>query len=166
MLADPMTTSIKLSSGGLFAERGVAQSGRIEFDGPTGIVVKGHMNGTVAARSFGYIHIAGDLQGTVEVDAPTTIVIDRDLAGSLVLRSNATVVLRGRLVGSLDPRSIGTIYFQHIGSRSDLAAMRGNFSQYTAHVRYSDMPEGRVIGPVGTWREVIVADPVWKKLAR
>jgi len=124
------------------------------------------MSGRIVGDSYGYLHITGTLSGTVEANSYTTVVIDGDLAGTLKVRSWVTVVLRGRLLGKIDPSGSGTLYLQGFWSRRDVEAIEGQFSQFTLHVQSSDMPIGKVEGKVGSWQEVIVADPVWKKLAR
>ena len=169
LLADPLSTSISLPrGGGIWADRGVATGGKLTYGGYTGVVVKGDLAGTVTGDSYGHLHITGSLTGTVEANSYTTVVIDGDLVGTLKIRSYATVVLRGRLLGKIDPSGScwSTLYLQGFWSRASVEAIEGSFSQFTLHVQSSEMPVGKVEGKVGPWREVIVADPVWKKLAR
>ena len=49
--------------------------------------------------------------------------------------------------------------------RAELEAMTGDFRQVTLHVRESDLAVGKH-KDIGRWREVIVGDKIWQKLAR
>ena len=126
------------------------------------------MRGTIDGRSYGYVHITGDLIGTVEARSYTTVVIDGDLIGTIKVSSYATIVLRGRLRGAIDPKGScwSTIFLQGFRTRTDLEAIAGDFHQFTLHVQSSELPVGKQPDAVGTFRDVIVADPIWKKLAR
>ncbi len=126
------------------------------------------MAGTIDGGGYGYLHITGSLTGTIDAHSYTTIVIDGDLAGTLKVRSYVTLVVARAPARQDRPVRLVLEHALSAGfwSRQVVEAIEGDFHQFTLHVQSSEMPVGKVEGKVGPWREVIVADPVWKKLAR
>ena len=118
-------------------------------------------------RSYGYVHIAGDLAGEVNINSYATVVIDGDIVGTLKVRSYTDLLLHGRIRGKLDAKGScwSTFYFDGYYSQADLVDLGGSFSSVTLHVRESDLATGRH-KKIGTWREVIVGQEVWKSLAK
>ena len=57
-----------------------------------------------------------------------------------------------------------TFYFQSLLGRAEVEQLAGN-QQVTLHLMQSDLAPGRYTD-VGQWREVIVGDPVWQRLAQ
>ena len=96
-----------------------------------------------------------------------TVVIDGDILGTLKVRSYTDLLLRGRIIGKLDAQGScwSTFYFENYTSQRELEELPGNFGSVTLHVRESDLPVGKHEN-IGTWREVIVGDKVWERLAR
>ncbi len=169
LLIDPplrSTLIIDGSYGGAYAVGGVAEGGVLENRTYAGFAVRGDMAGKVRIRSYAYLHVTGDLTGEVDVGSYATIVIDGDLRGTLKVRSYVTLLLRGRLFGKIDPSGScwSTFWFQGWRSRAEIEGMEGRFSQVTLHLEQTDAPPGKLDPTPGTWREVIVADPGWKKI--
>lgn len=153
--------------GGLYAAAGIDHDGVVVLDSYSGVATAGDMGGRVDFKSYGYLYVDGDLTGTVTGGCYATIVIEGDLVGTLEVRSYTDLLLRGAISGTLDCRGSGwcTFYFERYHSRSDLDALGRGFGGVTLHVRESDLPAGKHTD-VGSWREVIVGDPLWEKLAR
>lgn len=168
LVDEPLRTEVTFPRrGGLYAAAGIAPEGRVVLDSYSGVGVKGDMAGTVDVKSYGYVHITGNLTGQVNINSYATVVIDGDILGKLKVRSYTDLLLRGRIIGKLDAQGScwSTFYFENYTSQRELEELPGNFGSVTLHVRESDLAPGKH-KDIGTWREVIVGDKVWEKLAR
>ena len=170
LLEAPLRSKVVIdgSYGAAFAAGGIDPDGVLENRTYAAFAVRGDMRGKVNVRSYAYVHVTGDLVGGVDAGSYATIVVDGDLVGTLKVRSYVTLLLRGRLRGKIDPSGScwSTFYFQGFRTRADVEAMEGDFHQVTLHLESSDMPEGKVTPVPGTWQEVVVGDPAWKKIER
>lgn len=168
VLDGPLRSTLSLRGGAVYAAHGVDSEGRLRNSGYAAFAVKGDMAGKIDVQSYAYIHIQGDLVGEVDAGSYATVVIDGDVRGTLKVRSYVTLLLRGRVIGKIDPTGAcwSTFWFAGTHFRSAVEGMEGNFGQVTLHVEASDAPQGKVDPPLGSWREVIVADPAWSKLGR
>jgi hypothetical protein len=170
LLDAPLRKKVTIESnyGAAYASAGVDTGGVLENRTYAGFAVRGDMAGAVRFGSYGYLHISGDLIGEVDAGSYATIVIDGDILGTLKVRSYVILLLRGRLLGKIDVDGAcwSTFYFQGFRSRAELEAIPGNKRQITLHVESSDAPAGKIEGSIGTWRDVIVGDPAWKKIER
>ena len=125
------------------------------------------MAGTIDVKSYGFVHIAGDLTGTVNVNSYATVVIDGDLIGTLKVRSYTKLLLRGQVrLGKLDMKGScwSDFYFESYHSRADLEKLGVNARSVTLHVKQSDLRPGKQTQKIGDWREVIVGGDVWTKI--
>lgn len=154
------------------AERGAVFTQRFGRD--ASLVLRGggaagvahDLEGLLRTEGYSYVYVGGDLTGTLDVDSYTTAAILGDVRGKIRLRSYTDLYVRGRILGTLDIQGSGwcTFYLQTFHSRSEIERLAGS-DQITVHVMRSDLPAGEHTG-VGKWRQVIVGDPLWQKLAR
>jgi hypothetical protein len=168
LLDQPLTTKLAFpNGGGAFAHQGIAAEGVVSLESYSGIGTRGDMAGQIDVRSYGYVYIDGDLTGTVNIGSYTTIIVEGDLKGTLKVRSYTDFLLRGRITGTLDCNGScwSTFYFERHMTQEDLERLGPGFRSVTLHLRSSDLPDGKH-EKIGSWREVIVGDPLWKKLAR
>ncbi|MEM8885557.1 MAG: hypothetical protein AAGD14_15940 [Planctomycetota bacterium] len=166
--AEPLTTEVAIRArGAIYAPHGIGPSGRVVFDSYAAVAVDGPMEGTVDVKSYGYVHIAGDLVGQVNVNSYATVVITGDIVGTLKVRSYTNLLLHGRIVGTLDAKGScwSTFYLDGYYARTELEQLGDGFGSVTLHVRESDLAPGKH-EKIGSWRSVIVGDPVWKKLQK
>lgn len=165
VLADQLQSEIRMNSmGAVFAGAGVGPQGKISVLRRGGVGVVGAMDGYILLDSYSYAYLEGPLGGTLEIDSYATVYLAGDLLGTLKVRSYTDLYLKGRLLGTLDAMGSCwcTFYFDGYHSKQDLASLPGDRGQITLHVRSSDLPAG-THKKVGSWREVIVADKVWKR---
>ncbi|MCZ6573353.1 MAG: polymer-forming cytoskeletal protein [Planctomycetota bacterium] len=168
VVEDPFTKLVRLKRGGsFFAGAGIAPEGTVDLDSYSAVGVHGDMAGNVEVNSYGYVYIDGDLTGTVHIKSYATVVIEGDLVGTLKVRSYTDLLLRGRIRGNLDAKGScwSTFYLESPILQAELEALPSNFRSVTLHVRECDLPPGKH-KKIGTWREVIVGDPIWQKIAR
>ena len=163
----PGTISLD-GGGGVFAREDLGAETRVDVGSHGGGVGVGRdLAGTVKLEGYGYVHVGRDVLGVLDLRGYATAAILGDLRGTVRVRSYIDLYVRGRVFGKLDVRGScwSTFYLQLFLSRADLEAMPGNFRSITLHLMQSDLPTGSHKN-VGTWREVIVGDAVWQKLAR
>jgi hypothetical protein len=168
LIESPLASTIRLGGGGaVFAAAGIAREGKVVLDSYAAVAVHGDLDGKVEVRSYAYVHVSGDLTGEVDVGSYATVVIDGDIRGTLRVRSYTDLLLRGRILGALETKGSCwcDFWFESYFGRSDLEALPGPFGSVTLHLLRTDLPPGKH-EKVGTWREVIVGEPVWDKLRR
>jgi hypothetical protein len=168
LLEDPLASKVSLRHGGsLFGAKGISEDGVVTLDSYSGVGTAGDMAGRIDVKSYGYVYIDGDLTGTVNVNSYATVIIEGNLRGTLRVRSYTTLLLRGRVYGRLDCHGScwSTFYLEAPHTREDLERLGDGYGSVTLHVKASDLTDGKHEG-VGSWREVIVGDPIWKGLAR
>jgi hypothetical protein len=172
-LTRELNESVKMMNrGAFFAGVGIGEHGSILLDAYGAIGVKGPMLGQIDLESYGYIYIDGPMQGTLNLDSYSTVVLRKGMAGKLNLRSYADILIQGPITGTIDANGSCwcTLYFDGKYSAKKLAAMSpaqgagGDFHQITLHIRESDDLDAGEHENVGSWRKVIVGDPVWKTL--
>ena len=165
-----LSSTVRLeTSSAIYAARGISDGGKVEVDAYAGLIVEGNLDGTVHVGSYAYVHITGNLRGRLVCDSYCTVVVEGNISGRIEIKSYVTLHLNGRFI---DPeRSFqaagscwSTFYFQRHHTAADLESFRGA-RQITLHVRSSDLPSGSHEG-IGSWRKVIVGDPIWGKTAR
>lgn len=124
------------------------------------------LEGRLRTDGYAFLFVGRDLLGTLDIRSYTTAVVLGDVRGTIRVRSYTNLFVRGRLLGSLDLDGSGwcTFYFQSFLGRAEVEQLPGNRS-ITLHLMQSDLPPGKHQG-VGKWREVIVGDRVWERLAR
>ena len=164
------TAALLHNRGALFLAGGLGLHGSIDLQAYGAVGVQGPMLGRIDVDSYAYVYVDGPLQGELNIDSYATVVLQRGLAGTLRLRSYADILIRGHITGSLDVKGScwSTVYLDDFYSESELIAMSQNGSsmhQITLHVRSSDLPSGEY-DDVGTWRHVIIDDPVWTQFAK
>lgn len=124
------------------------------------------LEGTMRTDGYGYVFVGRDVLGTLDLRSYATATVLGDVRGKIRVRSYIDLYVRGRMLGTLDLKGScwSTFYFQSFLGRADLERLKGS-KQVTLHLRVSDLAPGRHTD-IGQWREVIVGDPVWEKLAR
>tara|TARA_R110002096_G_scaffold33456_2_gene96692 strand:+ start:14041 stop:15606 length:1566 start_codon:yes stop_codon:yes gene_type:complete len=167
----PVDVAVKIDGRvGVFAASGVPASGSITLESYGAIGVQGALEGTATVDSYGYLYVDGPVTGRVNLDSYSTVVLEKGLAGTLDMNSYSDILIRGQITGSIDASGScwSTLYLDGFYSEWQLEEMSkasGDFDQITLHLRSSDLRDGEHEG-VGDWRNVIVGDPVWDKLAR
>lgn len=154
----------------LFAADGVGPRGSMDLNAYGAIAVQGPMHGQIDIRSYGYVYINGPMEGALNIDSYATVVLERGLAGTLNLRSYANILIRGRITGTLDAKGScwSTVYLDGTYTEAeliDLSERAADMDQITLHVRVADLADGEH-EEIGTWRKVIVGDPIWGSLAK
>ncbi len=156
----------------LFAGAGVEAGGSVVLDAYGAIGVQGPMRGHLQLNSYGYAYLDGPLEGTLELNSYSTVVLEQGLTGTIKLRSYANALIRGPFRGKLDAKGScwSTLYLDGMHLEHELLDLcsenaSGDFDQITVHVRMSNLADGEHEN-IGTWRKVIVNDPIWNKLAR
>ncbi len=155
----------------LFAVNGIGPRGSIDLNARGAIGVQGPMYGQIDIRKYGYVYLDGPMEGTLDLDSYATVVLERGLAGTLKLRSYGDILIRGRITGTIDAEGScwSTIYLDNTYTEAELIAMgekaAADMDQITLHVRVADLADGEHEG-IGTWRKVIVGDPIWESLAK
>jgi hypothetical protein len=168
LIETPLATKVSFPRrGSLFGAAGIAEEGVVTLDSYSAVGCAGDMAGRVDVKSYGLVYIDGDLTGTVNVNSYATVIIEGSLRGTLRVRSYTSLLLRGRVYGTLDCKGScwSTFFFEAPHTREDLERMGDGFGSVTLHLKSSDLSDGKH-EKVGSWREVIVGDPVWKGLAR
>ena len=172
-LTKELNTSVKMENrGAFFAGVGIGEEGSILLDAYGAIGVLGPMLGRIDLESYGYIHVDGPMEGTLNLDSYATVVLRKGLAGTVFLRSYTDMLIQGPITGTIDAKGSCwcTLYFAGKYSKAELAKLSpasrtpGDFHQITLHVRESDDLAAGEYENIGSWRKVIVGDPVWKKL--
>ena len=129
------------------------------------VAVLGALDGEVQVDSYSYVYVDGPAHGTIDIRSYATVCLLGDLVGTLRVRSYTDLLLRGRVLGELDTDGSGwcDFYFDGYYDRATLEALGDDRSQITLHVRSSDLAPGEYKG-IGSWRNVIVGDPLWSKI--
>ena len=170
-LTTELDTAVKMENrGALFASKGIGEKGSILLDAYGAIGVKGPMKGRIDLGSYGYIFVDGPMEGTLNLDSYSTVVLKQGMSGTLRMRSYTDLLVQGPITGTIDANGScwSTCYFDGEYSNAELVKMspvrgRGDFQQITLHIeKSSDLADGEHEG-IGTWRKVIVGDPIWKK---
>ena len=171
-LTKELNTSVKMENrGALFAGDGIGKKGSVLLDAYGAIGIHGPMRGRIDLESYGYIYVDGPMEGTLNLDSYATVVLRQGLDGTVLLRSYTDMLIQGPIKGTIDADGSCwcTLYFDGKYTAAELTKMapaaraRGDFHQITLHVRESDLAAGEHKN-IGSWRNVIVGDPVWEKL--
>ena len=168
LLGEPLASKIVIDTrGAVFAAKGIGREGRVRLESYGAIGCVGTMAGQLRVDSYGYVYLQGNLEGTLELNSYATVYITGDVLGTLKVRSYVDLYLGGLVRGKLDVKGScwSTFYFDGNYHESDLEEMEGDFGQITLHVRSSSLGVGEHEG-IGTWRKVIVGDPVWEGLGK
>lgn len=151
--------------GALCAASGIRAEGKVVHDSYSAVAVLGAMEGEVQVKSYSYVYVDGPMRGSIDIQSYATVCLMGDLVGTLKVRSYTDLLLRGRILGDLDTTNSGwcDFYFDGYYDRATLEEMGDDRDQITLHVRNSDLAPGEH-GDIGTWRKVIVGDPLWSDL--
>jgi len=172
-LTSELSTAVKMENrGALFASKGIGEDGSVYLDAYGAIGVQGPMRGRIDLDSYGYIYVDGPMEGTLNLDSYSTVVLKQGLSGTVLLRSYADMLIKGPITGTInaDGSCWCTLYFDGKHSAASLAKMspprrgRADFHQITLHIESSDDLAVGSHKDIGSWREVIVGDPIWEKL--
>ena len=173
-LTEELNTSVRMENrGAIFAGNGIGEEGSVLLDAYGAIGVHGAMRGRIDLDSYGYIYVDGPMEGTLNLDSYATVVLRQGLDGTVLLRSYTDMLIQGPINGTIDANGSCwcTLYFDGEYSAAALAKMsparggaRGDLHQITLHVRESDDLAAGEHEDIGSWRKVIVGDPVWEKL--
>lgn len=161
-------TVILEARGALWVPGRVPSDARLELDRSGGAIgVAGDVDGALRLGGYGHLHVGGSVRGVLELESYGSVVVLGDVIGTLMMRSYVDVYVRGRVYGTIDVKGScwSTLYLQSFVSRAELEAMPGDFHAITLHLAASDLAVG-THEDVGTWRKVLVGDPVWGRLGR